>query len=98
MTDLLVITEWYNANKNNNEIPNVDSRLMAQISIGILVFCKIISSIAVIVLTNGSCIRAILQFLDLLLFEEMLIAHKKVVYKSSYILTLLANVLHKYKL
>ena len=47
-TDLLVITQWYSAkNGNNKSIDHIDSRLMAWNSIGILIFYKIISTIAV---------------------------------------------------
>ena len=43
-TDLLVFTQWYNAeNGENNTVDHVDSRLMAWISIGILIFYKIIN-------------------------------------------------------
>ena len=78
-TDLLVITEWYNAeNGKNNTVDHIDSRLMAWSSIGILIFYKIISTIAVY-LTTKSAVRALAQFLDLLLFEDIYIAHQRVV-------------------
>ena len=80
MTDLLVIAEWYNAEQTTpGGVENVDSRLMAQVSIGILVFYKCISSAAVYLTTERNLLRAFLQFLDLLLFEEILIAHSKLV-------------------
>ena len=80
VTDLLVIAEWYNAeNGKNKQVEHVDSRLMAQISIGILLFHKIMSSIAVFFVTNNSFIRAFLQFCDFLVFEEMFIGHTKIV-------------------
>ena len=79
-TDLLVITEWYNAENgnNNNVVDHVNSRLMAWLSIGILIFYKIISTVA-IYLTTKSPIRAFAQFCDLLLFEDIYNAHQRVV-------------------
>ena len=79
VTDLLVIAEWYNAENGEKEVAHVDSRLMAQISIGILLFHKIMSSTAVFFVTNNSFIRAFLQFCDFLVFEEMFIGHTKIV-------------------
>ena len=79
VTDLLVIAEWYNAENGNKQVEHIDSRLMAQISIGILLFHKIMSSIAVFIVTNNSFIRACLQFCDFLLFEEMYVGHTKIV-------------------
>ena len=81
MTDILVISEWYDAEKvsNGGPVEHVDSRLMAQVSIGVLIFYKIISSLAIFLITNYSFTRAFLQFWDLLVFEEMFIGHKRIV-------------------
>ena len=79
MTDLLVISEWYEAERGNKEVDNVDSRLMANLSVSVLIFYKIISSIAVYYATEGNRVRTFLQFWDLLLFEEILVCHKKAV-------------------
>ena len=77
MTDLLVISEWYNA-ENNSDLEGVDSKLMASCSIGILIFYKIISTIGIYV-TTKSPRRALAQFWDLLLIDHIYTAHKRVV-------------------
>ena len=69
MTDILVISEWYNAEDNGeNEIKNINSTLMADLGIVILVIHKIVSSVAVY-FVSGSIFRAFLQFCDLYIFE-----------------------------
>ena len=71
-TDFLVIAQWYNLeNGDNNTIYDINSRLMAWNSIGISIFYKIICCIY----------NNILQFCDLLLFEDTYTynAHKRVV-------------------
>ena len=83
MTDLLVIAQWWNEEKGSNETNHVDTRLMAICSLGVLLFHKVISTIAIYVTTNRNKFRAFLQFWDLLLFEEMFIAHKKIVKKMT---------------
>ena len=80
-TDLLVITDWYNAERGlnrDNKVEHVDSRVMAWTSIGILIFYKVISTIG-IYLTTKSTLRAFAQFCDLLLLEDIYNAHQRVV-------------------
>ena len=86
MTDILVISEWYDKEKNmEKDIDHIDTRQLAIVALSILFLHKIISSVAIFIATNGSIIRAILQFCDLLLFEEILIAHRKIVkYLTNY--------------
>lgn len=79
-TDVIVIIAWWfeESGKNNEGTQNVDTQLMAQTSIAIIIFHKIMSSIAVWI-SEKSIIRALLQFFDLLIFFEIYNAHKKVV-------------------
>ena len=74
MTDVLVIADWWNA----DDTKDINSRLMAQVSIGILILYKFISSLAILFIME-SYTRAFLQFCDLLLFEEILRSHKQIV-------------------
>ena len=45
-TDIIVILQWWYDDKLN-DIDHIDTRLMAQFSIGVVIFHKIISSIAI---------------------------------------------------
>lgn len=78
MTDILVIDEWYHAASKNNPIPHVDSRQMAYVSMGILLFHRVVSSLAVLLTTERNYKRAFLQFCDLLIFEKIILVHLKV--------------------
>lgn len=78
-TDLLVISEWYNAETpNDNRVEHIDSQLMAWCSVSVIIFHAIISAVAVF-LTSKSYIRCILQLFGLLLFEEIFLSHQEVV-------------------
>ena len=83
MTDILVIGQWYNAESGDNlGKSGVDSKVMAFCSIGVLVFYHVMSSIAVAMIADKQWFqRALLQLLGLLIFEEIFIAHKKIVEK-----------------
>ena len=75
-TDLLVIYEWYIAEDSKEEdVDNVNSQLMAFASIGILIFYRTLSSIAVTI-TYGRR-YGLLQFFDLALFVEIYTKHKE---------------------
>ena len=83
ITDVIVIITWWSEESGeNNETYNVDTKLMAQTSIGIIIFHKIMSSFAVWI-SERSIIRVILQFFDLLIFFEIFKAHKKVISQYS---------------
>ena len=83
VTDLMVIVQWWyeeECNDIDNECvstDNVDTKLMAYVSIGVIFFHKIISS-TLIYLCEGDIIRALLQFFDLLIFQEIYLGHQKI--------------------
>ena len=79
MTDIMVISEWYIA--DDDKQIEIDSKLMSYLAMGILVFYKLVSSIAILFVSEFSVYRAVLQFFDLYIFEEMIIAHRRVVNK-----------------
>ena len=49
-TDLLVIDEWFTKEDKGN-IPGVDARLMAWWSLGVLLFYRFVSALAILVIT-----------------------------------------------
>ena len=79
-TDLMVIVQWWNAETGgkDNDIENVDTKLMAQTSIAIILFHKLVSSLAIYV-SERNLFRAFLQFIDLLIYQAILDAHKKII-------------------
>merc|ERR1712129_542415 len=78
LTDALVIISWWNLEINDNEIDNIDSKLMAKCAIAVLIFHKLFSVIAFWV-KEGFTYRCVLQFFDLLIFEEIYVSHKQIV-------------------
>ena len=77
MTDVLVVIQWWFEESDGVNTDNIDTRFLSQLSIGVLAFHKIISSCA-IYQSDASIARALLQFFDLLLFQEIYNAHKKI--------------------
>eukprot|EP01084_Bolivina_argentea_P262723 444410_1 len=76
LTDVLVIVEWLKA--DNIKGDHIDPQAMAYSAIFIMIFSKFISAIAIYV-KEESIIRAILQFMDLLIFTEIFATHRKVI-------------------
>ena len=74
----MVIIQWWNQENGDNDTKNIDTRLMATVSIGIIIFHKIVSSMAIYILERN-IFRALLQLFDLLIFQEILYAHEKIV-------------------
>lgn len=77
-TDIMVVVQWWHEEDNKNDIPNVDTRTMAYCSILIILTHKFISSFAVYAST-GNIARALYQFFDILIFQEIYNAHDKIV-------------------
>ena len=76
-TDLLVIHQWYTQenNKDSDVVEHVNTPLMASWSIAVLIFHRVISSLAIYVTTQYNIKYAILQFFDILLFIEIYNSH-----------------------
>ena len=54
---------------------------MAYVSMGILLFHRVVSSLAVLLTTERNYKRAFLQFCDLLILEEIIFSIKKTIVK-----------------
>eukprot|EP01083_Nonionella_stella_P314412 1132530_1 len=76
LTDILVIMQWLEL--DDVEDANINPQTMAYCGIVVVVGSKIISSIAIF-LKEGSLRRAALQFVDLLIFEEIHETHQKII-------------------
>ena len=72
-TDIGVIVEWWNYEKN---IDNVNTSLLAYTSLAILIFYRLISSIYFFIKERSIKI-AVFQFLDILVYREVLYSHQK---------------------
>eukprot|EP01084_Bolivina_argentea_P310382 537086_1 len=79
ITDILIIIEWWNLEQNGENIKDINAKTMAICGIVVLLFHKIISTIAFWA-KEKSISRCVLQFLDLLIFEEIYVSHTKIVY------------------
>eukprot|EP01083_Nonionella_stella_P292757 995783_1 len=82
LTDILIIIEWWHLKGNDPEggrdgIAHIDARTMAISAIIVLLFHKCVSVIAFWA-KEANAIRCILQFFDLLIFEEIYTSHKKI--------------------
>ena len=77
-TDIGVIVEWwdYESESNHGEIESVNTRLLAYTSLSVLLFYRIISSLYFFIKERSFKI-ALLQFLDVLIYREVLNSHKK---------------------
>ena len=75
LTDILVILSWLSYPDISND--NIDPRVMAISAIIVLVIHKLVSFIAFWA-KEGSIVRCVLQVLDLLIFEEIYLTHKKI--------------------
>ena len=78
LTDILVIIEWWSLEEKHGDKEYIDSRLMAWCGIIVLLTHRAFSTLA-IWLKDGSLYRSFLQFLDILIFEEIHASHKKIV-------------------
>eukprot|EP01084_Bolivina_argentea_P258245 435298_1 len=76
LTDILVIYQWL----QYIDIPgdNIDPKVMAYCAIAVLVFSRIISSVAIF-MKEKDIGRSILQFFDLLIFTEIFETHNKII-------------------
>merc|ERR1719189_2554502 len=78
LTDILVIVEWWRLEHIEGDKDHVDTRLMAICAIVVLAVHKVVSTVAFFV-KDQSYRRALLQFLDLVIFEEIWVTHRRVV-------------------
>ena len=102
-TDIVVIVQWWFEHDIDGD--DIDPRLMAQLSIIILLFHKIISTASIYVI-DGNMNRALLQFCELLLLQEIYLAHRKMIkdkcdgsqcdHKSMFFLFFLHNIISIY--
>eukprot|EP01084_Bolivina_argentea_P016858 31495_1 len=76
LTDILVIIEWMEA-ENTKDIDHIDSQVMAYSAIGVMAFSKCLSTLAIWI-KEKDISRCILQFFDLLIFEEIYESHDKI--------------------
>ena len=78
-TDLVVIVEWLRLEPNNKDVvPHIDATAMAINAICVLFVHKIVSVLAFWT-KEGNITRCILQFFDLLVIQEVYVAHSKIV-------------------
>ena len=76
LTDVLVIISWFKYPDKPND--GIDPRVMAYCAITVLLFHKLISIIAFWA-KEENLIRCLLQFFDLLIFEEIYTTHQRVI-------------------
>eukprot|EP01083_Nonionella_stella_P263811 895714_1 len=76
LTDILVIVQW----SEQDDVPgdHINPQIMANCGIVVVIEAKVISTMAIF-FKDKDIRRATLQFLDLLIFEEIYESHKKVV-------------------
>eukprot|EP01083_Nonionella_stella_P169012 572109_1 len=77
LTDVLVIIQWWHE-ENNEDIKNVDTKVMAASAIFVFIGSKVISAIAIYI-KDRNITRSALQLFDLLIFAELYETHRKVV-------------------
>ena len=75
-TDMLVIDQWFEAESGSEDIPHIDSNLMAWSALGVFIFHKIVSAFAVYISNQRDWRQGVLQLFDLLLFVEIYRTHK----------------------
>eukprot|EP01084_Bolivina_argentea_P132877 234485_1 len=78
LTDILVIIEWWNLEKYEGDINHINSNIMAICALTVLLFHRIISTIAFWA-KEANIIRCIFQFVDILIFEEIYVSHKQII-------------------
>ena len=79
LTDILVIIQWFQLSKTPKQChENVDPQIMAWSGIAIIITSKTISTFAIF-LKERNIRRAILQFIDFLIFEEIYESHQKII-------------------
>ena len=81
LTDVLVILNWWHY-EQDGDVKDVDARIMAWCGIAVLLFHKLISVIAFWA-KEANIYRCILQFFDLLIFEEIYVSHKRILIQLS---------------
>eukprot|EP01084_Bolivina_argentea_P210968 358948_1 len=75
LTDILVIIEWlYLPNQSGD---NINPQYMAYSAIAVLFVARIVSTIAIYI-KERNIFRSLLQFVDLLIFQEIFEAHNKI--------------------
>eukprot|EP01084_Bolivina_argentea_P292018 501941_1 len=75
LSDVLVILQWLNT--PNVDDDNIDPQVMAYTAIFVILFSKTFSTVAIYI-KEQKFTRALLQFLDLLIFQEIYEAHNKI--------------------
>eukprot|EP01084_Bolivina_argentea_P092707 166763_1 len=78
LTDFLVLFTWWHLEQMEGDIKDINSRVMALCGLFTLLFHKLIST-AAFWMKEENVHRCILQFFDLLIFQEIYISHKKIV-------------------
>eukprot|EP01083_Nonionella_stella_P147989 467791_1 len=76
LTDVLVIIQWMDT--PNDPDDHVDPQIMAYCAIGVIVFSRVLSAIAIF-LKEQDWARSLLQLFDLLIFQEIYDSHHKIV-------------------
>eukprot|EP01083_Nonionella_stella_P095985 269614_1 len=76
LTDILVILQWLQQPDRDDD--HVDTQIMAYSAIFVMCLSRVISTTAIYLKERDIC-RCILQFCDLLIFQEIYESHKKVV-------------------
>eukprot|EP01083_Nonionella_stella_P005895 17018_1 len=74
LTDVLVIVQWLNTPDDSAD--NIDPHIMAYSAIFVMIFSKLVSSFGIYFKERDKR-RAVLQFFDLLIFQELYRSHKK---------------------
>eukprot|EP01083_Nonionella_stella_P192428 711306_1 len=77
LTDILVLIEWWYLEEGGTDLRHIDSRLMAICAIITLLLHKTVSTLAFWI-KERNVYRCVLQLLDVLIFEEIYISHKRV--------------------
>ena len=78
LTDTLIIIEWWYLEERQGDIEHVNPRMMAQCGIFVLLLHRVMSTLAFSI-KDKSPYRSLLQFFDVLIFEEIQSTHKKIV-------------------
>ena len=75
-----MIINWLTEETNGEEVEHVDTTLLAHLSIFVILCHRIISSLAICFIEK-SILRATIQFFDVLIYSEIFLVHKQIVFK-----------------
>eukprot|EP01084_Bolivina_argentea_P250011 418711_1 len=78
LTDILVIIKWWNLEQTEGDIENINARTMAICGMSVLVFHRVITALA-FWWKERNLTRCLLQFLDLLILQEIYVGHKAII-------------------